>query len=276
MQKIRWFIKTNGYQVLIIFFLAVAGVIGFLTQWWLKKENMNISSSTLLLYSFIAGVGSGIFGYLANNMATKQKDQNLSTSEMLEKISKNLAINPIHKKRLLALAREAFESWRQILVVPNEGWKLRETFFAENTRLSQQFTRIEPLSSPSATACPVVNTEPILYFNTYKISNGETVALSKDKIISLLNEELMRVEEKVPQSIKLFKVLSKDLSKDKVRIWIKTPNYIVRSNNDIEDLLNAMTGCFKELFYNFQITLELYVAKDITKDKVEITISPVD
>jgi hypothetical protein len=274
--RIKKYFAHYGTQVIIILFLVVAGAISFLAQFWLKKENLNITDKTRNIYAILVGVGTGFLGYFANFLISRQKDVNMSTSEILDKVSKNLAVNPMHRRKLVEVAKESLDAWRQLLAVPDAGRKLSDEFFMDNKTSKRKFVRINLDSTVLETRCPSTGTEPILFFNTYEISDGVLSIDSRTEIATFLNQQIEQLNLKVPQSGALFKILSHDKLEKNIRIWVKVPNYTISNTNQIDDVLNTISGVFKNIFIEFQLTVELYVASDINREKVEVAIDSTD
>jgi hypothetical protein len=276
MNRLKQFFVHYGSQLIIIVFLVAAGAIGFLAQYWLKIANINISEKTRNMYAIFVGIGTGLLGYLANLLVSRQKDVNLSTSEILEKLSKNLAVNPMHKRKLVALAKESLHAWRQLLTVPNAGSKLSDEFFMDSTPNKRKFVRINLDSAILESRCPSLDAQPILFFNTYVISDGMLSLNAPTDLATVLNKQIALLNVKVPQSTALFQILSHDRLEKNIRIWVKVPNYTISSINQIDDVLNTISGVFKNIFNEFQLTVELYVANDINREKAEAAIAPTD
>lgn len=268
MNRFKTFFILYGTHVLLIVFLVAAGAIGFLGQFWLKKEFINgISKSTLNFYAILVGIGTGLFGYLANLLVSRQKEFNLSKFEILDRIQKGFPVAPVHRRKVEELGRESLNIWRQILAVPDEGNKLSDVFFVDRPRLGRQFVSMELGAELFHTSCPKVEEEVILFFNTYQISPGVIDIESVENIEKILSDKLTLLEGNAPQSIALFRVLSHVKFGSDIRIWVKIPNYTISSIHQIDELLNSISGIFRKIFNEFQLTLELYVADDIATGK---------
>ncbi|HEY5748648.1 MAG TPA: hypothetical protein VIU12_21405 [Chryseolinea sp.] len=276
LNRIKHFFVYYGTEAIIIVFLVASGAIGFLAQFWLKKENLNISNETRNIYAAIVGIGTGMLGYLANLLVSRQKDANTSTSEILEKVAKNLAVSPMHKRKLVALAKDALNSWRTLLAVPKGGDKFSNEFFSDGTSNKRKFARINLDSLILETRCPSIDTLPILFFNTYEISGGIPNFVAPTEIAATLSQQIALLNVRVPQSTALFQILSHDKLEKNIRIWVKVPNYTICTVSQIDDVLNAISSVFRNIFSEFQLTVELYAAKDIRRENTEVSIDPGD
>lgn len=271
MRQLNLFFAHYGTYIINSGFVIASVALAYFLMVW-QKSDSNLDGT---IKDGIVAIVVAMIGYVGRLLQLNQKDFNMSTSEILEKLAKNLALNPIHKKKLLALAKESLNSWNRLTVIPESGKKLKETYYLD-TKYKRQFVRMDLASAMTDTKCPAVKKDVILYFDTYDLSQGEPNLPNLAAIDKILTQQIALLAEKTPQSTILFKTLSHDQLKKEILIWVKLPNYIISKVDQIENVLNVINSVFKKIFNDFYLTVELYASCDITKEKTEVTVSAND
>lgn len=66
-------LSTDMALIVMLFFLTIGDVIGFLAQYGKRNRNVNISPPRFISYSVMVGISMGLFGYVGNILVNRTR-----------------------------------------------------------------------------------------------------------------------------------------------------------------------------------------------------------
>ncbi len=202
-------------------------------------------------YAWVYEIGVGLVGtifglvlpYFFNDFMRPYLS---SVRTIRDRLQNNLPINRTEEKRIEKFANEVLNNWIKRFKSPNTSKKPFES--------GSKFIPLEFDAHNEDTLCP--SSDYYLYFDMSLFLNQDIHEVTNEDVVNAFKANLRNSDTENGISKKLFNILGHHAE---LRIWIRMPNYIVKSKEKLIDLYDKLKVVSTDWFPESKLLLELFL-----------------